>query len=286
MATNQFLSFGQGTGANVLSQTDWAALAARTGGFQAGTASSAAANKAWRQALLASSALGQIIADLSGSDALDTDTPAQMAAKILQGLSTISGGGWFIAPTGSSSFTVPAGVTRIHIRCWGAGGGGGGCAGGAASGGAGGGYAEGYFTVTPGQVLPVTVGAGGIRGEGTPTSGTAGGTSSVGALISATGGGGGQGVASGGAAPINSAFGIGYGGQINMIGNPANAGLIIGGTPLGSSGGGTFGASMVGGYSANRGNSPAFPGGGGGGAGGSAAAQGYAGADGLVIIEY
>lgn len=100
MATNQFLSFGQGTGANVLSQADWAALAARTGGFSSGTASSAAINKALRQSALAASALGQIVTDYSGSDALDTDSPAQMEAKLLTALRSMFGGTGLLATNG------------------------------------------------------------------------------------------------------------------------------------------------------------------------------------------
>lgn len=90
---------------------------------------------------------------------------------------------WRIFSTpGSSTFTVPAGVSKIRVRVVGGGGGGSnnstilGC-----GGGGGGGYAHGVFDVTPGSNYTVTVGA---RG---PKQG-AGGTSSFGALISATGG--------------------------------------------------------------------------------------------------
>src|SRR5690606_30079650 len=81
--------------------------------------------------------------------------------------------------TASGDFTVPAGVTSITIEVIG-GGGGGGTNG--SGGGGGGGYSMGTFNVTPLDVIPVIVGAGG-------QSGTAGGTTSVGAFIEATGGG-------------------------------------------------------------------------------------------------
>ena len=63
---------------------------------------------------------------------------------------------------GAQSFTIPAGVTSVQIRAWGA-------AGGGANatfydlqgGGAGGGYATGTLAVTPGQTLGVIVGQGG-----------------------------------------------------------------------------------------------------------------------------
>ena len=78
----------------------------------------------------------------------------------------------------SGSFTVPAGVTRMRFRVWGPGGKGGFSNSNSwgASGAGGGGYAHGEFSVTPGQVIPITVGK--ISGE----------TSSVGPFISATSG--------------------------------------------------------------------------------------------------
>ena len=68
--------------------------------------------------------------------------------------------------TGSDqTYTVPAGVTSITVKMWGAGGGGGG-PGGWSYGylGGGGGYTTGTLAVTPEQVLTIMVGAGGING--------------------------------------------------------------------------------------------------------------------------
>jgi len=79
--------------------------------------------------------------------------------------------------TTSGEFTVPMGVSEIVIEVVGAGGNGWNNGGG---GGGGGGYAKGSYFVAPQSVLPVTVGIGG--------GGVAGGTTSVGSLISATGG--------------------------------------------------------------------------------------------------
>ena len=77
---------------------------------------------------------------------------------------------------GIKTYTVPAGVTELYVKVWGAGGGGGitkvDCTGGVfglgqtctdrkATGGAGGGYAEARIDVTPGENLTVVVGAGG-----------------------------------------------------------------------------------------------------------------------------
>jgi hypothetical protein len=105
--------------------------------------------------------------------------------------------------TSSGPWIVPAAVTRLKARLWGAGGGGGagGGVGHVGGGGAGGGYVEGYFGVTPGEVLALSVGVGGTAsvnaGAGGPTSldvlATAGGGSS--------GTAGGAGVGLGGSAP-------------------------------------------------------------------------------------
>lgn len=95
--------------------------------------------------------------------------------------------------TASGTWTAPAGVTQVQLVVIGGGGGGGGYDfGGAADGWQGGfgGLAAGAATVVPGTAYTVTVGAGGSGGA-TSANGTAGGTSSFGALMSATGGGGG-----------------------------------------------------------------------------------------------
>ncbi|WP_434238356.1 hypothetical protein [Aliarcobacter cryaerophilus] len=125
----------------------------------------------------------------------------------------------------NGTFTIPNDVTKIRVRVVGAGGGGKG----GGKGGAGGGYAHGVFDVVAGTTYTVTVGTG---GTGTTSSGTptAGGTSSFGALISATGGGangddGGIGIggdfqAQGGKS-INSLSG--GGGAGSQLGNGGNA---------------------------------------------------------------
>jgi hypothetical protein len=87
----------------------------------------------------------------------------------------------------SGTWTCPAGVTRIKVSIFGAGGGGSGSCGGGRGGL--GGMGWNYFTVTPGTGYAVTIGTGGTGSNvGNGTSGT---TSSLGSLITATGGGGG-----------------------------------------------------------------------------------------------
>jgi hypothetical protein len=64
----------------------------------------------------------------------------------------------FAGFSGSQSWTVPAGVKKILIEAWGAGGGGN-----FFGGGAGGGYATAHFGVTPGGVVTIDVGIGGVK---------------------------------------------------------------------------------------------------------------------------
>ncbi|MBP7507648.1 MAG: hypothetical protein KA807_07500 [Prolixibacteraceae bacterium] len=95
--------------------------------------------------------------------------------------------------TGSHTFTVPAGVTSIKVECWGGGGAGGGAYIGAGGGGGGGAYNTINLTVTSGQTLSITVGAGGAGGNN--ANGGTGGTTTVSGspgTISANGGSGGN----------------------------------------------------------------------------------------------
>lgn len=117
-------------------------------------------------------------------------------------LTGIYGSGKIVFFPNNTVFTVPTGVLKIRVRLWGAGatalgdnGGGGG----------GGGFALGEFNVVPGQQYAVTVGAG---------------TSSFGALMSATAGSG-----------INP--GIGIGGDLQSSGGKSRATRNIGGGGVG-----------------------------------------------------
>lgn len=137
---------------------------------------------------------------------------------------------------GTYTFTVPS-TGRVKVTVVGAGGGSGGTNGpnGAIGGaGGGGGVAIKYLSgLTPGSTISYTVGAGG-SGGGQPSAGTAGGTTSFGAYVSATGGGGGA--ASGGYNTIGAAGsqGNGVGGDYNFSGI-AGASAILG-TRSGSGG--------------------------------------------------
>ncbi len=112
---------------------------------------------------------------------------------------------------GTYSFTVPANVYALFGQIVGGGGSGGAVSSVWGGGGGGsGGYAEGWFAVTPGQVLTIVVGAGGAAA--TPgNDGSAGGSSSISSSgMAATGGGGGiansgAGAATGGESGVGTA---------------------------------------------------------------------------------
>lgn len=69
---NDFLTFAINGAPNVISQAAYSALAARSEGFEEGTANSAELNKVWRQSAFWAAALGKIIVDRQPTlDALD-----------------------------------------------------------------------------------------------------------------------------------------------------------------------------------------------------------------------
>ncbi len=208
----------------------------------------------------------------------------------------------FTSP-GSTTFTVPDGVTQITVQVWGAGG-----AGGAGTqqgqtrrsggGGGGGAYQFQTYAVTPGQVINITIGAGGS------TSAAAGGNSQISfgatTLIAnggtggsnATGGGGGSngaGGAGGTGGTYNGGSGAsgvadnggGGGGSAGTGANGNNGSGISGGTAVTGGGAGGNGASIDGG----NGNPGGVPGGGGGGGRGNGSAGG-AGGNGQVIVSW
>ncbi|WFC66419.1 hypothetical protein EUC41_08885 [Achromobacter denitrificans] len=96
--TNEYLPFATGASANVLTQSDYAALPARTSGFSAGVAKSPELNKVWRQSSFMASMLAQFIADSSGEDVLDDGNLPGLEAKLRRAL-----GATATAPIGSMS---------------------------------------------------------------------------------------------------------------------------------------------------------------------------------------
>jgi hypothetical protein len=186
----------------------------------------------------------------------------------------------------SGTFTVPSGVTQVEVEVWGAGSGSFASLPGLASGGgSGGGYARKLVTgLSPGQGVPVTVGAGGAAGTTSGTQAGSGGTSSFGQFVSATGGS--LNYLATTSAPGNGATppGIGIGGDVNFSGSAGQAGVL--------NQGGMGGAAPMGGTqnSGSTGNTGTFPGGGASGAGTGAnsntAFNGAGGAGGFVVVRW
>ncbi|MGB3009112.1 MAG: hypothetical protein WBB33_02035 [Candidatus Saccharimonadales bacterium] len=209
----------------------------------------------------------------------DTWNPTTSLSTASWGGSTVAAGGFIYTvggtsfsgqiynTQGSDTFVVPAGVTSLTFKMWGAGGGGGGggAAGGTGGAGGGGGYITGLISVTPGETLSVYVGGGGSgglfnnRGNDAGDGGGGGGYSSLyrntTALAVAAGGAGG-----GGARAASPGGAGGAGGGTNGVSGTAvgNGGAGGAGTPsAGGSGGtgggnpGTAGASLAGGAGAD-----------------------------------
>ena len=189
-------------------------------------------------------------------------------------------------------WTVPSGIYTVRVKCWGAGGG----VGFISTTGARGGYSQAEFAVTPGQILNIVVGGGGISGDlgnsaryggggaGTGGGATGGGLCSV--VLGTTwgiyaGGGGGTNDANAG----SGALAAGNGGGANMsggnaadssFGNGGKGGIVSAG---GSGGNNDFGGTapagsyLVGGNAGNLasggGGGGYYGGGGGGSPGGS-----------------
>ena len=188
--------------------------------------------------------------------------------------------------TSSGSFTVPAGVTRVRVTVTGGGGAGGSNTVAPAGGGGAGGTALAILSsLTPGSIIPITVGAGGTASSG--NTGGVGGTSSFGTYVSATGGAGGIGGTTYG--PMaGGAGGSGVGGNVNNIGSYGTD-CVLSGARGGDGGGPGNGRGTTGAITAFAGQG--YGGGGGGGGsnstvGAGTGALGGNGAAGLVLVEY
>jgi hypothetical protein len=141
----------------------------------------------------------------------------------------------------STTWTCPAGVTKIYFDGCGGGGGAGGGATTAPGGGGGGAQAvKGTeLTVVPSTVYTVTIGAGGTGATGSGNNGTAGGSTSLVSLITLAGGGGGGGNTAGaaGGASGGAGGGVGASGAASANSGGGGAGCLFGaGGPCQASG--------------------------------------------------
>ena len=297
MAKNDFKPFATGSGANVMSQTDWEALPALLAGFQSGKASSAQMNKAFRQSSFIAAALAQFIADTNGTDVLDNGNFSDIVLKLKSAISTASTGRLLNVRTFTSSgtYTPTAGTKFVVVEVQGGGGGSGGVpatgASSIAASGAGGAgaYAKAYIT-SGFSGVSVTVGAAGAAGTSGGGDGGTGGTSSFGSLVSCPGGTGG-----GSTGSVAVSFPTSRGGSTETA-------APTGGNIISSKGKGGAGSTVINDTVGNLGTGAASPfsaGGTGGdgengsGAGGwinnvsQPARAGYAGGKGLVVVwEY
>lgn len=215
-------------------------------------------------------AIAQTLSNLSLSDVAHIPFVQTMGARMTVYLTA-----------GTFTFTVPDGVTRIRARVVGGGGGAGGSAAAKSGGGGGaGGYSEDWITVTPGQVLTITVGANGAGGtEG--NAGASGGSSSISGYLSASGGA--YGDAGGGGTGAGGFGGAGTGGSINTVGSDGTDGATTATVGSGIGGGSILGGST---RSGGTGRNSLSIGGGGAASYTLASQNGGNGHAGAVILEY
>lgn len=302
MAINQILPFGTVPGANVLTPADYQALAARLGGFSAGTAKSKELNTVWRQASFVTAMIAQYIADKSGQDVLDNGDLAALQAKFVAALAASPAfTGVPTAPTpaaGDNSLKlattafvgaavagvgVPKRVTITSTQAWtippewrgkivdvfllGGGGGGGGAAGGAdnwGGGGGGGGGAGEWKRVLVQLPDAATLPVTiGTGGSGGANGGDVGGNGGAGGVTSL-----------GALVSVSGGLGGGAGGGSAYTGRPFPG---VGATGAGSGTPGTATGAGLAGVSGNGGSGANSPQGRGGMGGSRSGQQGYPG---------
>ncbi|MBP2167716.1 hypothetical protein J2125_000908 [Erwinia toletana] len=116
MAVNNIKPFAIGSGANVISQTDYEALAALVTGFQAGKASSAQINKALRQSTFVASVLAQFISDKAGVDVLDNGSATTLLANFITALKANSANDFLQKTNNLSEFSSAAAKSAACIN--------------------------------------------------------------------------------------------------------------------------------------------------------------------------
>lgn len=105
---NDFLPFATGAGANVLSQTAYAALTAVSTGYQSGVAQSNALNKTWRQSSIMAAVLALLINNNAGQPAVDDGTTATLVTNLTTAISVIARQNPVLPDTGAANAYVVA----------------------------------------------------------------------------------------------------------------------------------------------------------------------------------
>lgn len=119
MATNDFLPFANGGGANVLTQAQYAALTALlSGGYQSGVANSAQMNKTWRQSSIMAAVLGQFAADYSGNNSVDDGTIATLEANLVAAIRSATKTGVILADTGATNAYTAVNSPPLVAGAW------------------------------------------------------------------------------------------------------------------------------------------------------------------------
>jgi hypothetical protein len=87
---NDFLPFAAATGANVLSQSDYAEASDTATGFVTGTASSAAANKTLRQCSLMAAMIAKFIVDKAAQPVVDDGTTTTIETNFIAAILAVA----------------------------------------------------------------------------------------------------------------------------------------------------------------------------------------------------
>lgn len=226
---------------------------------------------------------------LAAGLSLDRTNDAQILAAIRALIAANPHGVQVISAVTTTNFTVPAGVTLLDVELWGDGAGSYASYGTKRSGGAdAGAYSRRRIVVTPGQVIAVTIGAGGgasiTVGPSWPSNG---GTSSFGGYMTATGGTLNPLTNPTTSIDLGGIGGTASGGDLNITGSSGTAGAPASGWTNGFGGQSATGGAIG---SGTYGLSGIFPGGGAAVAGflgdGVTTQNGAAGAQGLCIVTW
>ncbi|WP_157903214.1 hypothetical protein [Cupriavidus malaysiensis] len=111
---NDFLTFAAGSGANVLTQAQYAALTSLlANGFSAGVAPSAQLNKVWRQSSIMTAVLAQFIVANTGQTAIDDGTTATLLANLATAISVTARQNPVLADTGAANAYVVANLAAF-----------------------------------------------------------------------------------------------------------------------------------------------------------------------------